>query len=309
MLAGWISFSPLLKFLSSGVVEMPFAWRLERAIDDGELTPPEFAKFKLLDGRVFWQAQCRRVTPVSQGASLRLYESGLYEGAAPSKFIAARKALCEGLERWAYHASRASAERSRYGFDKNDSTDGMAAYPGIIRNRARMHAYSEALERWAIQHWWAGLTSAAELKLKAPMSGIRVNVRSPLQVVILWTDSPVRTYGFACSDTLQGALDRALVELSRNVDVLEWFKKSSTEEPTALLERRLLHFSAPDGIRAFEDRVSRSVSAPRKEIELPRIRVDAEVKGAWSRYVRVWRVDFERDSRALDNGELEWFCF
>lgn len=289
---------------------MPAALKLLRAVESGIFTPPEFAQTRLIDGRVWWQAQCRRVGSVEAYEKLQIYGSGVFEGTSPSKAVAARKALSEGLERWAFRETRHSPGlREKFGFNLNDSTDGMGAFPDFITKRARTAAYAEAIERWAIQSWWSGNLEACGLNMPDRLQGLRILLDVGVHVVIVWTDAPLRTYGFAGGFDLTSTVDRALVELSRNVDVLVAWGDSVIGEDQALIEKRLLYFSRGDGRKAFDERLVASFQNGAAAAQLPRILIDREIHGPWSKFATVWRVVLDCDESVQDPGRLEWFAF
>jgi hypothetical protein len=58
-----------------------------------------------------------------------LYSDADGTGTAQSPMIARYMAISETMERWAYRAKLRADDRELYGFDIDESTNGMAAFP------------------------------------------------------------------------------------------------------------------------------------------------------------------------------------
>src|SRR5579859_7492692 len=52
-------------------------------------------------------------------------------GSSGNPAVARHKAISEALERWAFFATHNSGRRSRFGFEHDPSSNGMAAFPGL----------------------------------------------------------------------------------------------------------------------------------------------------------------------------------
>jgi len=74
--------------------------------------------------------------------------------------VARYMAISEAMERWAFHVKVNDFDRDLYGFDRDASSNGMAAFPGLFKSAARKKAYHEALERFALIGWWDGRLQA-----------------------------------------------------------------------------------------------------------------------------------------------------
>ena len=93
--------------------------------------------------------------------SLSVYGNADGTGASGSAQVARHMAISEALERWAFYELSQGTDAAKYGFDHDNSTNGMAAFPGFFKGQARKRAYYEALERWALVSGWSGSMRAA----------------------------------------------------------------------------------------------------------------------------------------------------
>lgn len=251
---------------------------------------------------------------------------GLYDDADGGGMHASRNQACfiatsEALERWAYYSSHRGPERAALGFDLDDSTTGMAAFPGLTAAPARRIASLEAAERWCVLEWWRGRLPAASFSPGAVGAGA-LELTTPFsdaRVVILWAGSPTsgwRAYGFAAGPTRDAASARAGIELTRNMNVLRRFYERSAQTPAKVdlaavsdpLERRLVFFSTPGGADSFDARAE----ASRRLTDLPpppSPAVDVEVAGPWSAYARTWRVLYRHEGGGDEDSETGVFAF
>lgn len=242
-----------------------------------------------------------------------LYEDVDGAGTAPYRSQAVHIAVSEALERWAYFGVREGPLRKRLGFDVEDSTNGMAAFPGWTAAPARANAMLESIERWALGQWWEGRLRANPLDLPPDLGG-GIEIDSPLpgtSVVVRWrrcTSSRRMGYGFAARPRLAAAWAKADVELSRNIRALERLPPAAWDaldgQRLARLdrnERRLVFFSTEHGVQTFLERVSKSVGENSRAAP-PQVLVDEEVRGPWSRYAQVWRYQLDpgRNSGLLE---------
>ena len=58
-------------------------------------------------------------------------------GTHRSAAVARHMAVSEAMERWAFHATVRSERAAEFGFDVDPSSNGMAAFPGLLRTQAR----------------------------------------------------------------------------------------------------------------------------------------------------------------------------
>jgi hypothetical protein len=283
------------------------------AVRDGYVASPNIGRVKLLDGRSLWQAVCP--VPLTIFAPGGVY-ANVAVGADTCKVVAARKAVSEALERSAYAAVRQSEEREDYGFGVCHDTTGMAAMPRLTFGAAAMarsNAQLEALERWAIDHWWLGKLPAVRRNPVGPVQVLSIRLPRSIcgygksAVLICWSDSESgRSYGFGAGPSESRALESAITELSRNHWALIGFRTTKSSDCSGQLsaqlsvqlsvqERRLLYFASGQGRQAFDQRAHASFRLCENALNIapPRLLVDAEIRGPWSRYGVVWRCLFE----------------
>ncbi|MGK5083671.1 hypothetical protein WDW37_10235 [Bdellovibrionota bacterium FG-1] len=249
---------------------------------------------------------------------------GHFEGAGTSKYrsIACYKAISEALERWALKSLRGQESGNAYGFDIDPYSNGMAAFPGLTRANARHIAFREGIERWSIIAWWNGEIGAREVQL--PIPDVQVfhlqTVVPNVETVVLFAHSPAHRagcYAFGGGATFSAAVEKALVELERNQRALDhYYGKTgltpdnawhAIDELSDIFERRLLYFSSKRGIVDFFDKVQRD--ANRVSPGLPRLIVDSEILGPWSRYATIWRCLFQFPSREYLTNREDYFFF
>lgn len=293
----------------------PFRYRNILEKDGGPVRKVNASEGALWDGSSRFFAAASLVPSLRPAGPKRLalYDDDDGGGTHPSKNMACFIAISEALERWAYYATRRGERRSEFGFDREDSTTGMAAFPGFTPSPARERARHEAAERWGLLEWWQGKLPARGLGLSCSRAEA-AEVITPFpdtRLVILWTKCPesgAYAYGFAGAGDIRKAVDRAGVELTRNITVLDRRASSSESGPVKLMgERRLVRFSTADGFNAFQSRLEASKalsSCP----ETPGSIVDAEVPGPWSRYTQVWRVLYPH-AKPDDDSEIDVFAF
>ena len=113
------------------------------------------------------------------------------------------------------------AERGVYGFDADESSSGMAAFPGLSTKPARRAARLEALERHCLLNWWEGCLDGEVRETMWPtVSAVVFEPEKGVVAVILSTQSSqgFYSYGHAAAETFEGACNRALLEPCRH----EW---------------------------------------------------------------------------------------
>ena len=212
-------------------------------------------------------------------------------GTSLYKNIAVYKAISEALERWAFYVTTESNESNKFCFDINPSTTGMAAYPGITTKGARKNAIVEASERWALHEFWRGnlpviehetnIQNLLHYEIVSEMNKVKVSL------VSYKTESQY-LYGFAADRTLTESFEHALVELARNIRVLNKFNKENINFNSFkdISDKRLIYFSTPEGNDLFNIKVQ---SAPKAPLTSPKLICDLEIKGPWNQYTKVWR--------------------
>lgn len=237
-------------------------------------------------------------------------------GTAPSPMVARFMAISEAMERWAHWQLHLGAERARYGFDVDPSSNGLAAFPGLFRRQARPGALMEASERFNLLHWWEGRLPAAESTTRWP--GVRVATicsEAPGVTVILFR--PVAggftAYGHGAAMDFAGACRKAAVEMERHSLLIARFARAHSGRLTGELpadahpiERRALFFATEAGHELFLERLR---SVPRRRAASPKLVFDGGLPGPWSRYADVWRVVYEPPSERFLGHEENYFLW
>ncbi|HEY1794153.1 MAG TPA: hypothetical protein VGG34_14650 [Opitutaceae bacterium] len=232
---------------------------------------------------------------VTRRQKFALYSDADGTGTAESAMIARYMAISESMERWAYRVKVRAADRELYGFDIDESSNGMAAFPGLFHTEARKRAQLEAVERASIIAWWEGTLDGEVRSTEWP--GISALVLpSPIGFgVTVVAFRQIRTdcfaYGQGAAVDYFGACERAVMELARNEYVLGLRRVSlglaAQEAPSDLFERRCLFFSTEEGHDLFQERLRRKITGPSFKSE---VICDTEIEGPWTEYASVWRV-------------------
>ncbi len=251
-------------------------------------------------------------------ADNKIYGNLLGCGFDQYRFIAIYKAIAEALERWAYFESIEEKIKS-FGFDLDSTTSGMAAFPGLLPGSARQNAYFEGIERWSIVNWWHGFLPASELRIED-----RLGARSIIEIYTPWgkecsvilvsticPESMRNVYGFAASKSRVDALKKAQIELFRNYLLLDKIPVDTNADSLGLEninEKRLLYFSTGFGKEQFNQRLLDSKNLA-LDISKPKLIVDTEIPGPWSKYAYVWRCLFENKIDSHLSDDIEEFFF
>lgn len=280
-----------------------------RNVTAGPIARLSYRTSQLVDGQNVFDAFAYLKAPPLQ-ERFQVYGSADGNGTHATKQGAVHRAISEAMERWAFHETYHSLEKNQYGFDLDPSTTGMAAFPGLGPRSARDAAYREAVERWSIAEWWRGHLGHESFAIPGqPHLGALAieSLWKDAVSVILWTsvpDTQASAYGFAAGATRALAVQKALVELTRNVRVLQQHiaRGPAAQQLTTSTERHLLHFAGVEGTPSFHERVATVV--PYGKIQAPALLVDTAIKGPWSRYAYVWRCLFEG---APDNSDDDTF--
>jgi hypothetical protein len=211
-------------------------------------------------------------------------------GSAPNPAAAQQEAIAEALKRWAFLESSRVGNRSKYGFDRDYTPNGMAAFPGFAW-QARRRARYEALQQYAIVGWWDRKFNCSVHRAPFPEIGmIRIHHGQSFgEVVILYHRAPsgFMAYGRAAGSTIASAVARATVELARFEYVISRHRARGAIFPVKdSFEQRCLYFSTPEGHAEFLERVNTRVkpNAPKWQTTF-----DGEISGSWSQWATVWR--------------------
>lgn len=237
-------------------------------------------------------------------------------GTSHLKKMAVYRAFSEVLERWAYWQTISSHPDS-CGFDVDHSYSGIAAFPGVTKFEAKKFSFFEAVERWALREWWQGNLRINEFRYKSELGLNGIEILTPFpgtKVAIIFRESgeyKFVSYGFAAHRTLTGAAQKAEIEEHRNYKLLEDFYKNREipkDKILNLYERRFLYFSGPEGFNRFLNR-ARKTSNVVIRLKKPKLLVNEEIKGPWSKYTTVWRTLFQLSSDFYNPEELGFFYF
>ncbi|RXK54648.1 hypothetical protein ESB00_01760 [Oleiharenicola lentus] len=235
-------------------------------------------------------------------------------GTAASPMVARFMAISESMERWAHWQLHNSAARSRYGFDVDPSSNGMAAFPGLCTRQARVAVLLEATERHNLLHWWEGHLPAAESDSQWPgVSVATICSELPAVTVVLFrrTADGFVAYGHAAAPDFAGACRKAAIEMERHALIIARFAAchagrltDGLPESAHPIERRCLFFATETGHELFLERLR---SAHKKPAARPKLVFDGAVPGPWSRYADVWRVVFAPPSDRFLGDEENYF--
>lgn len=237
-------------------------------------------------------------------------------GTAPSPMVARFMAISEAMERWAHWQLHNSAEKGKYGFDVDPSSNGMAAFPGVSQRQARAGALMEASERFNLLNWWEGKLPAAESDTRWP--GIRAATicsDAPGVTVILFrrTEGGFTAYGHAAALDYASACRKAAIEMERHALIIARYAHAHAGNLADQLpadahpiERRALFFASEAGHELFLERLR---SAPRQASAEPQLVYDGPVPGPWTRYADVWRVVYAPPSDRFLGTEENYFLW
>lgn len=291
-----------------------FRFRSVLSADGGPIARVESADVTLLGRRCFQANAFLRDDLIVWRPSKVVYGPANGTGTDASPMVARFKAISEALERWAHMAVLMSADRGRYGFDVDPSSNGMAAFPGLYARQARLAAQMEASERFNLLSWWEGYLPALETKTKWP--GVRAAVlcsEVPGVTAILFRQSEQGhyAYGHAAGLDFDSACERAAMEMERHDHVVGRYMLVHAGEADSVLpaaahsiERRSVFFSTPVGHELFLGRLrSRPAHSPRH----PKMVFDGVVAGPWNRYADIWRVVYEPPSERFLSRDDRYF--
>jgi len=211
-------------------------------------------------------------------------------GSAENPAVAKHIAISEALERWAYSETQNSAERNKYGFLVDRSSNGMSAFPGF-KWQARRRARFEALERYALIGWWDRRLDAKIQCAPYPDVGlVRIEHGQDFgEVVVLYHRAPTGfvAYGHAAGSTLATATSRAVIELMRCEMVISRYRSmGGLADVSDYFEKRCLYFSTPEGFASFRERTRADTNKPAPKWNTA---FDGEIPGPWSQWATVWR--------------------
>src|ERR1035437_980766 len=244
-------------------------------------------------GRRMRQANARLSAGLTPKRARSIYSDADGSGTHPRASVARHMAVSEALERWAFPSVVRSSRAAEFGFDVDPSSNGMSAFPGLVRTNARRKAMLEAVERYTLISWWEGRAEGrlfetdwpgvSAVAIDGPFGGVTV-------IAFARTDYGGYAYGHAAEESFGAACERAVIELARHEWVLRssWlsFVSGQMSAPTDLVERRCLFFSSPEGHECFQRRLT---SRPEAAMSRPTVVCDRDIPGPWADYATVWR--------------------
>lgn len=293
-----------------------FRYRSIMAPSGGPIERLEISDFTILGRREFLANAFLRDGLAGSSQQNEVFSAANGSGTSGSPMVARFMAISEAMERWAHWQLHAGSDASRYGFDVDPSTNGMAAFPGLWSRQARPSALMEAAERFNLLHWWEGSLAAAESATEWP--GVRAAVicsAAPGITVILFrrTSEGFVAYGHGAAMDYASACQKAAAEMERHAQVISRFALTHAgriDRPLSSgahpIERRSLFFATEAGHELFLERLR---SAPRKTTAKPRMVFDGSIPGPWSRYADIWRVVYEPPSDRFLGPEENYFMW
>lgn len=279
-----------------------FRYRNVLQADGGPIGRISVREFSVFGRRMFQANAWLAEGVIPERRKFALYSDADGTGTAEVPMVARYMAISEAMERWAFHAKVLGPDRELYGFDIDESSNGMAAFPGVFPSAARKRAMLEAVERVSVLAWWEGRLDGEVRSTEWP--GIQaVVLPSPIGYgVTVLAFRQIRTdafaYGHGAAQDYFGACERAVMELARHEYVLGLHRISrgvtTLEAPSDLFERRALFFSSAEGHALFQSRLAQSTRGRRY---VAKVALDTEIRGPWTDYASVWRVVIDPPSR------------
>ncbi len=267
----------------------------------GPIEKIEFSEFSVLGQRCYQANAFLNADLVQKRKSHDLYSNADGTGTHPTAIVARYMAISEAIERWAFHTKVRDYDHDLYGFDRDASSNGMAAFPGLCASQCRSRAYFEALERYSLVAWWDGSLWAQIRQTEwEGVTAVEIDhgLDTGCMVILYKYCSPgFYSYGHAAAKNFKVACRRAAIELCRNEYVLRCYRTThphttinTLDEVDDIFERRCLFFSYPEGHKLFQEKIA---TPPEKERKAPDIIFDGQIRGPWSKYATVWRVAME----------------
>lgn len=293
-----------------------FRYRNVLSGSGGPIARLELADLEVGGRREFAANAFLRPGLVDECGERLLYSRANGTGVSPSPMVARFMAISEAMERWAHWQLHTSAEKARYGFDVDPSSNGMAAFPGLFARQARHNALMEAAERFNLLHWWEGRLPAAESATRWP--GVRAATicsEAPGVTVILFkrTEAGCYCYGHGAANDYALACRKAIVEMERHAIAVARSARlhagriqDSLPADADPIERRTLFFATDAGHELFLERLR---SSPHQPLARPRLVFDGVVPGPWTKYADVWRVVYEPPSDRFLGLEENYFLW
>jgi len=269
-------------------------------IDEGELT---------VFGKRLSQANARLKEGLAPKRAAQIFSDADGTGMHPSPMIARHIAVSEALERWAYHETVRLSNRGKFGFDVDRSSNGMAAFPGLLVGQARDKALFEAVERFCLLNWWERRLDGEVRETVWPgVMAVSFATELGANAVILFmrSDFGFYVYGHAAAKSFREACEHAIVELVRHESVIRCWMLAGNSVPAGdPFERRAWFFSTREGHDLFSERLNVRTNCARPSAE---VICDVEIRGPWSSYATIWRYLFRPpSSRFMEQDDRFFF--
>ncbi len=293
-----------------------FRYRQVLATEGGPIERLEIADTTVLGERGFLANAYLKKDLIVRPEARAIYSEANGSGTAASPMVARFMAVSEAMERWAHWQLHTSAEKGKYGFDVDPSSNGMAAFPGLLRRQARPSALLEAAERFNLISWWEGRLAAREADTRwQGVKSATICSNAPGLTVILFkrTEAGFIAYGHAAAMDFDTACRKAAVEMERHELVVSRFAlahagkiRDQLPPGTHPIERRSLFFALEEGHELFCERLR---SRPTKAALEPRLVFDGSIPGPWARYADVWRVVYAPPSDRFLSMDENYFLW
>lgn len=276
----------------------------------GPIAQVETGRFPVR-GKQMILANARLNPELTRKRAFSLYSDADGSGTHPVLAIARHMAVSEALERWAFHSTVGSERAADFAFDIDPSTNGMAAFPGLLSRQARRKSVLEAVERFSLIAWWDGAVQGREFQTDWPgVSAIAIDGPFGGVTVVTWvrTEWGGYAYGHAAEENFSAACERAVIELARHEWILRswWlgFVAGKKTTPTNIFERRCLFFATEEGHELFQEHVRHKASGPKPKAD---VICDRDIPGPWSDYAAVWRFALRPPSDGYLRGGERYF--
>ncbi len=253
-----------------------------------------------LDGQKYYQANSY-LSPHLNIRKNPLFVFGESSGTCThtSRMVATHIAISESLERWAYYFLNQIGHRRAYGFDREPSTIGMAAYPGLFPAQARKRARREAIEHYCLSNTYRGRLRCTHLYTDKN-KGTVTRLDNPISndtVILTWrtSENGLTAHGSACSSKMAEAIEKAQIEMERSMFAIDlFFKRNRSNQPRNLSrikdkqERRIIKLALQGEKSTFGKLLKNG--PPLGRPPAPNKVVDRMIPGPWQKYATVWRV-------------------
>jgi len=244
-------------------------------------------------------------------------------GWSPDKETSQRKAVTEGIERWAHATTRPRAA----GLDRDPTTNGFAALPLAFPNadaHARRLALDEAVERWAMTRLSG--TSPLPLQRFPPGKAVLALWRSPRNLELFGASIASETDGvtqlriaigrFASGGIVLGAAcacDPAAAEEKAWIEAFNGRRKflrviDGNEQllPRISLQRLWHYATDPRAAGRLRARLAERTQAGAATAVAPSVILSARIAGPWESDFVVWRCLVDDAPPPTEGGLDRW---